>query len=98
MTGTQPYILRLPRHTFFSDSLPLHPFQNVGVKVVLPSGRKAMTDTEEVFSSAFDIAKLLTENFSKKTNLDDTSHHHHHHHHHHQLFTCFPFKNYSENA
>ena len=44
-----------------------------------------MADTEEVFSSAFDIEKLLTENFSKETNLDDDDHHHHHH-----LFTCFP--------
>ena len=85
MTRTQSYILRLPRHTFFSDPIPpLHPFQNVGVKVVPPSGRKAMADTEEVFSSAFDIEKLLTENFSKETNLDDDDHHHHHH-----LFTCF---------
>ena len=115
VTGTQPYILRLPRHTFFSDRpphpqanfygrkslrpprpsffsappppppLPVHPFQNVGVKVVPPSGRKAIADTEEVFSSAFDTEKLLTENFSKETNLDDARHHHHH------LFICFPF-------
>ena len=91
VTGTQPYILRLPRHTFFSDRppppLPVHPFQNVGVKVVPPSGRKAIANTEEVFSSAFDTEKLLTENFSKETNLDDARHHHHHHH----LFICFPF-------